>query len=157
MSDLRQKEPRIEHPSYLAYVRTLPCLVCRKPGPSDPAHLRSAALRYGKRHTGMGEKPDDRWTVPLCRKHHDEQHAYGGELAWWALQGIEPFSVAVRLYETRPAMAPARTPKPARPSKPRKPKADRRPVRPSRPLQSRNEFPKGRKFPPRHTERIVER
>lgn len=136
-SMIRQRHPREEHPAYLAWIRTQPCLVCRKPGPSDPAHLRSAALRYGKPHTGLGEKPDDRWAVPLCRKHHEEQHAFGSELAWWAAQGIEPFAVAVRLYENRPAMPPPRVPKPSRKTPPRKPKAERRAI-PGRKLQSRN-------------------
>lgn len=26
---------------------------------------------------GMGLKPDDRWTFPLCRVHHLEQHQVG--------------------------------------------------------------------------------
>lgn len=144
--ELRQKQPRVEEPAYLAYVRSLTCLVCRKPGPSDAAHLRSSALRYGKPHTGMGEKPDDKWTVPLCRKHHDEQHAHGNELAWWALQGIEPFAAAVRLYEGRPAMPPpSPAPKPLadRPTPPRKPPGKRAKVAQSRPLESRG-FDKGR-------------
>jgi hypothetical protein len=25
----------------------------------------------------MGMKPPDRWTVPMCRAHHEEQHAIG--------------------------------------------------------------------------------
>ena len=46
----------------------------------------------------MAEKPDDKWTVPLCRRHHDEQHNHGDELDWWALQGIDPFLLALSLH-----------------------------------------------------------
>jgi len=136
---MSQRTPRIEHPAYLAYIRTLPCLVCGK-SPSDAAHLRSAARRYGKRLTGMGEKPDDKWTLPLCRKDHTAQHREN-ELAWWAGQGIvDPFAVAKALYENRPPMAPPRAAPSERKIKPRKPKAQRARVGPSRPMQSRNDL-----------------
>jgi hypothetical protein len=103
MSDLRQRQPREEDPAYLAYVRTLPCLICRR-GPSDPAHLRTGARQYGKPPTGMGEKPSDWWTLPLCRQHHDDQHR-GNELAWWTRHGFpDPFAVAIALYASRPAL-----------------------------------------------------
>jgi len=39
---------------------------------------------------GMGLKPGDDKTVPLCRKHHDELHRYGNEGLWWAMHGINP-------------------------------------------------------------------
>ncbi len=54
---------------------------------------------FGKRETGMSEKPDDKWTTPLCRKHHDEQHNSGNELLWWASKGIDPFGLALALYQ----------------------------------------------------------
>jgi hypothetical protein len=47
----------------------------------------------------MAEKPDDKWTTPLCRKHHDEQHASGNELFWWASKGIDPFGLALALHD----------------------------------------------------------
>ena len=41
------------------------------------AHYRGGFL-------GMGIKPDDKWSMPLCFKHHTEQHNYQkGERAWW--------------------------------------------------------------------------
>jgi len=143
MTTLRQRAPRIEHPAYLAYVRTLPCTVSGRPAPSDPAHLRSAAPQYGKRLTGMQEKPDDGWVLPLSRDMHEAQHRHGDELAWWSLNGIpDPFALAEALYESRPPMAPARTPKPFtdRPTPARKPKAQRKAVAPGRPLESASSF-----------------
>lgn len=98
---LRQRQPRVEDPAYLAYVRSLPCLICGR-GPSDPAHIRAAAPLYGKRYTGKGEKPDDKWAVPLCRVDHADQHRRN-ELQWWASKGIpDPFTKAEELYAGRP-------------------------------------------------------
>jgi hypothetical protein len=133
---LRQKEPRIEDPGHLKAVRRLPCIVCGKHGLSDAAHIRSGSLVHKKRHTGFGEKPDDKWTLPLCRDHHREQHSMN-ELAFWRLYRINPFAAAKRLYGKRVP------PKPATP-KPRRPKSSRRPA--GKPLKSRNEWPAGRKL-----------
>jgi hypothetical protein len=80
----------------LAFIRRLPCCICGTYG-SDPAHIRAASILFGKRETGGAEKPSDKWTVPLCRVHHDEQHA-GNELTWWASKGIDPFGLALSLY-----------------------------------------------------------
>lgn len=131
---LRQRHPREVDPAYLAYVRTLPCLICRRPGPSDPAHLRSAARQYGKPHTGMGEKPDDRWVLPLCRTHHSEQHR-NNELAWWARQGFpDPFAVAVALYAACPVPTRPRRQSRIKTVKPRKPKSERAAIPAGRPM-----------------------
>lgn len=132
---LRQRQPREEDPAYLAYVRTLPCLICRRV-PSDPAHLRTGARQYGKPHTGMGEKPSDRWVLPLCRTHHDDQHRHN-ELEWWARQGIpDPFAVAIALYAARPVLTRPVSRRITR-SKPRKPAAERKNIPAGRPIASR--------------------
>jgi len=55
-------------PEHLAFVRTLPCLVCGRT-PSDAAHF--PGLR------GMSQKRSDLETGPLCRIHHAEQHRIG--------------------------------------------------------------------------------
>ena len=52
-------------PEYVKWIATLSCTVCGKPGPSDPAHLRT------KRVHG------DDYLVPLCHPHHVEQHQSG--------------------------------------------------------------------------------
>lgn len=137
---LRQRQPREEDPAYLAYVRTLPCMICQRPGPNDPAHLRTGARQYNKPPTGMGEKPSDCWVLPLCRTHHDDQHR-NNELAWWARHGFhDPFAVAVALYAARPVLT-----RPQRQSRVRnaKPRASK----PSRPIPQReNPWPEGRKL-----------
>ena len=57
---LRSKE-------YLAFVRSKGCLVCGRP--SDAHHA------IGRR--GVGLKPSDYGTVPLCRVHHTDIHRLG--------------------------------------------------------------------------------
>ena len=148
--NVRQRQPRERDEAFLAYVRTLPCTICGAFG-CDPAHIRSAAPQYGKRHTGMAEKPDDKWCVPLCRHHHDEQHARGDELAWWASYGIDPFVIAIELYAARPGADKPKRERRKQPAKrrERKPKSERRKVGKGPPLKSANRLPKkgeGRKF-----------
>ena len=51
---------------YVAYVRTLPCVICQND--AEASHLR---------HVGMGgDRKKENWrhftTVPMCRLHHDE-------------------------------------------------------------------------------------
>jgi hypothetical protein len=96
-SIVKQKRPRIENKEHLAFIRGLKCCICGAPGP-DPAHIRVASPLHGKQETGFGRKADDKWTTPLCRLHHDEQHAAGDELKWWASKGVDPFGLALSLY-----------------------------------------------------------
>jgi hypothetical protein len=98
---LRQRTPREADRKYLAAVRQLPCLVCPGGPPCDAAHIRMADWLAMKPHTGKGQKPDDRWAVPLCHRCHMDQHKRG-ERVWWEAQGIDPIAVAVLLYAARP-------------------------------------------------------
>jgi hypothetical protein len=93
----KQKRPRVQDAEHLKWIRTLKCCLCGTPNP-DPAHIRSASALHGKRDTGGQEKASDKWTVPLCRSHHDEQHDAGNELLWWVSKGIDPFGLALALH-----------------------------------------------------------
>lgn len=96
--DRKQRRPRKKDEPHLDFIRGLPCVICGK-RPADPAHIRAPYRPLAKPETGMGEKSDDKWTTPLCREHHDEQHKAGDELAWWASKGIAaPFALALALY-----------------------------------------------------------
>lgn len=108
VASTKQKRPRERDNNHLAFIRSLRCCICGAQGP-DPAHIRSANAVYGKRETGGAEKASDKWTVPLCRTHHDEQHDYceqpanntdqvTAELRWWASKGIDPFGLALSLF-----------------------------------------------------------
>jgi hypothetical protein len=92
----KQKRPRIEDAAHLRFIRGLKCCICGKPDP-DPAHIRTASAVHGKRETGGAEKASDKWTVPLCREHHDAQHR-GEELKFWAFHRIDPFGLALALH-----------------------------------------------------------
>lgn len=95
-----------EDPAYLAWIRTLPCLVCSisiygLPWIFSPeadlifetapiARIRIAeAAHVGSR--GLGRKSDDRETIPLCPGHHrtgrDAHHVLG---KWfWAYHDLD--------------------------------------------------------------------
>lgn len=95
----RQRRYRKFDPDHLARVRMLPCLVpcCGDDTSTEAAHIRMGDARLGKRKVGMGEKPDDIYCVPLCGKHHREQHMCG-EHAWWLSKGIDPIPIAQALW-----------------------------------------------------------
>lgn len=99
---LRQRDPRVECPAFLAFVRRQPCCACSAPAPSQAAHLRMGNPEIGKRNVGIGERPSDRWATPLCASCHldapGSQHNVG-ERAFWALLNIDPFVLAMGLYE----------------------------------------------------------
>ena len=82
---------------HLTFIRTLPCVVCNNNTSVEAAHIRFSCLRAGKRQTGMGEKPDDSWTLPLCGIHHREQHTMG-EQDFWKKHGLDPIFLALALY-----------------------------------------------------------
>ncbi|QIO34348.1 DUF968 domain-containing protein [Bradyrhizobium sp. 1(2017)] len=97
-----QRDPRQRDERYLAYIRTLPCCICGDNTSTEAAHLRVGLISAStpKRATGMGEKSSDKWALPLCSRHHREQHRMN-ELEFWASYGINPFELAISLR--RPA------------------------------------------------------
>lgn len=96
-----RKRPREHSDNHLKFIRALPCAICGSRINVHAAHVRSGSPQFGKRKTGIGEKPHDRWTVPLCAEHHltgdDAQHD-SGEMAWWSKHGINPFVLASALW-----------------------------------------------------------
>ena len=96
VASTKQRRPRERNERHLDFIRSLRCCICGAPGP-DAAHLRSASPVHGKRETGLQEKPSDKFTVPLCRVHHDQQHSIN-ELKFWATYGVDPFGLALSLY-----------------------------------------------------------
>lgn len=91
-----RKRPRVKAESHLDFIRSLYCLVTGKPG-SEACHVRFGSTFHGKRNTGMAEKPDDRWTVPLCREEHRIQHSLDEEVYWRSVN-IDPLTVAALLW-----------------------------------------------------------
>ena len=76
-----------------AFVAAQACLICGGQ-PSDAHHLRFAQPR------GLGLKVSDEFTVPLCRMHHRELHGTPNEMRWWGQFGIQPLSIAYKLWTT---------------------------------------------------------
>lgn len=94
---MRQRMPRVHDGAHLEFIRQLPCVSCGDDTSTEASHLRSNNLTYGKRYTGMAEKPDDRWTLPLCSKCHRTQHTMKEEHFWRNLR-IDPFILALSLH-----------------------------------------------------------
>lgn len=94
---LRQRSRRQHMEAHLNFIRSLPCCVCGNDIQTEAAHLRAPNLDYGKRHTGLQEKPSDLWTLPLCGDHHREQHK-ANEVNFWTNLGINPWVLALSLY-----------------------------------------------------------
>ncbi len=97
----KNADTRVKDNVFLAWTRRQPCAVgpvgCS--GRIDPAHVRSH--RPGGRPTGMGRKPDDLGNVnPLCRAHHEAQHADANEMRWWASFGKHPH-ISAEIHATR--------------------------------------------------------
>lgn len=85
---------RIKNTDYLKLIRRCGCLACDNDPAGEAAHLRISAP--GKPITGVGIKPNDFWTLPLCHGCHMRQHDYG-EAVFWAELGLDPFNIASRL------------------------------------------------------------
>lgn len=82
-------------PDHLALIRRCPCISCDQDPAGEAAHYR--ASDDGKPITGVGVKPDDKWTLPLCHACHMRQHAIG-ELKFWSILAIAPLVLALKLY-----------------------------------------------------------
>ena len=93
-----KRNPRIYLPDHLARVRQLPCLLCLDNTSTEACHIRYSDIRAAKINPGVGQKPHDYWVVPLCKRHHDAQHAFGDEYQFWAHECIDPLFIAMALY-----------------------------------------------------------
>lgn len=94
---LRQRQPRVHDNGHLDFIRGLPCCICLNNIETEAAHVKMADPRAAKRNVGIGEKADDRWTLPLCGKHHRLQHEIGEE-AFWQGSHINPIFLCLALH-----------------------------------------------------------
>jgi hypothetical protein len=77
--------------AHIARVKQLPCVICRKPGPSDAHHV--ICDRYGTR------KASDFEVIPLCKAHHQDgpEAIHNGKASWVEKHGPDhEFLEAVR-------------------------------------------------------------
>lgn len=95
---LRQKEPRERDRGYLNDLRSLQCILCLSTVAVEAAHIRYSEGK--KFNPGVGQKPHDRFAIPLCHRCHWEQHSRGERLFWREV-GLDPLRIASQLYERR--------------------------------------------------------
>lgn len=98
MTALRQRNPRQHEPDYLAFVRTLECVVCGDDTSTEAAHISYRDPSVGKMGRGVGSKEHDKFTLPLCGRCHRKQHEHGDERSWWAPR--DPVKLALAIYST---------------------------------------------------------
>lgn len=92
-----QRRPRRENKKHLKWIAERPCVICGS-SPCDAAHIKMADARVNKPlSSNIGMKADDRFTLSLCRFHHDLSHA-GGERGFWAGHFVDPILLALALY-----------------------------------------------------------
>lgn len=98
---MSERQPRQRDEDYLNYVRSLPCVICGDTVTVEAAHLRVGSISHNKSYGAMQMKSSDKWALPLCTRHHREQHAMN-ELEFWAKHGINPFELAISLGNPQP-------------------------------------------------------
>lgn len=64
---------------------------------TEAAHIRFTDRRVAKINPGIGQKPHDHWTVPLCGECHRRQHSQN-EQEFWDTAMIDPVFVAMALF-----------------------------------------------------------
>ena len=77
--------------AYLSYIRTLPCLVHRRPGVEAHHYQRTG-------DKGLSLKTGDEWAVPVCKLCHDAIHMIGNEQSFWAIAGVDPVAWAEKTW-----------------------------------------------------------
>lgn len=93
----RRRRPDTQTPTaHQKFIRSLPCVACGKPAPSECANVVGAL--------GLGVSQDDRYLVPLCGPVtvwndccHNRVH-YLGPRRFWSELGIDPLDLARRLW-----------------------------------------------------------
>lgn len=90
-----KRSSRWRSQAHCNHVRSHACVVCDAAAPIEVAHVR---LGSG---AGMGEKPHDYLTVPLCKSCHHTQHTRG-ERSFWGDVLIDPQAVIAELIATSP-------------------------------------------------------
>jgi hypothetical protein len=95
------RTPRVQNRRHLDFIKSLPCVCCLVEGKTnqadDPMHIREGSSLHGKDAAGAQQKSDDRWTLPGCRPHHNEQHQMD-EAAFWRRYGVDHFLLALVLW-----------------------------------------------------------
>lgn len=95
---MSQRNPRIKNETHLKRIRRLPCVYCgddSSMSDREAAHVRCSDPTIGKDNAGVGQKPHDKFALPLCTKCHRMQHEIGEEKFW---RGADPVKLALAIY-----------------------------------------------------------
>lgn len=110
---LKTQQPRQRDKGYLGALHELRCLRCGAPPPIEAAHIRMTNVEWGQRAgvrtgAGMGEKPSDCWTLPLCAACHrtgpTAEHKIG-TIRFYREWGVDPHAIAYALFTAYPSIA----------------------------------------------------
>lgn len=82
---------------HLAFVRSLVCCVCLKTDTIEACHIRKGLPNHLK--GGIGLKPPDCVTIPMCHYHHSFNHSKG-DISFWGDMQL-PINLAAYLWEIR--------------------------------------------------------
>lgn len=91
------RRPRVHDEKHCEFIRKLPCIVCQDNISTQCAHIRMSDARIAKVNPGVGAKPDDKYTLPLCGECHAKQHSMN-ENKFWEYRNIDPVLLALALY-----------------------------------------------------------
>lgn len=91
-----ERAPSRECAAHRKWVRGHACSV---PG-CERRDIECAHVRRGT-DAGVGIKPSDRWTIPLCAEHHREQHSIG-EASFERRHRIDMKRIAEALFARSP-------------------------------------------------------
>ena len=93
--DSGRKQSGKRCPSHRKWVRGHCCMACGSSAGIECAHVRVGT------DGGVGIKPSDKWTVPLCRDCHARQHQIGEE-SFEKQWGVNLKAVAEALFRHSP-------------------------------------------------------
>ena len=93
-----QRRPRRRSQRHLRFVAARPCIICATNVDVHAHHIKMPDGRILKpMASNIGMKSDDRYTLPLCRRHHEELHATG-EKKFWGCFHVDATLLALCLY-----------------------------------------------------------
>lgn len=94
VGSLMKADPPARDKKYLAAIRRLPCLICGTVPCREAAHVRMSFNTFGR-------KPSDYRTIPMCHRHHMQQHERG-ERDYWNFVGLDPLPIVEELNRAYP-------------------------------------------------------
>lgn len=96
-----REAPQIRSEAHKQWVRGHECAIAGRNGHACGGKIEAAHVRTGT-DGGMGVKPGDNWTIPLCGMAHiPDQHQHG-ERAFELKYGIDMKALAAELWLRSP-------------------------------------------------------